>query len=191
MLAKKEVLFHSRREISAVAPDVVTQTRVEFVRCCTTLGVYFEASISWNKQADYSIQKINTATGLMRLYCCSFPTSVKLLLYSDFFSYMLNYGTHIWATTTRQNIGKLTVLQKLAIRLVSKIPYLYRTRELFKKHNVIRSDYIRSYTLCRYYKQAVVNNNSLINFACSEKLFQRILPAILKPGRQIILNKLR
>lgn len=166
----KAVLFHPRRKISAVAPIVINQTPVEFVKCFKTLGVYFEETMSWNKHTDYLIQKLSQATGLMRRYCCSFPISVNLLLYNSIFSSMLNYGVLIWATTTQENIRKITVLQKRAIRLVSKVPYLSPTRELFKKYNVIRMDFIYSYKLCRCYKQAVVNNCSLINLASLEQL---------------------
>lgn len=55
------------------------------------------------------------------------------------FSSSINYGALVWATTMADNINKSLVLQKRAIRIVTKFPYLAHTAQL-------------SFRLCRCYK---------------------------------------
>ena len=44
----------------------------------------------------------------------------------------------VWGRTYETNIKKITLLQKRALRIVDKKPYLYPSNDLFIKHKVLK-----------------------------------------------------
>jgi hypothetical protein len=60
------------------------------------------------------------------------------LLYNALIYPYLNYCAIIWGNNYDTNIKRIMLLQKRAIRIVSKKPYLHPTHELFIEHKMLK-----------------------------------------------------
>ena len=61
-----------------------------------------------------------------------------ILLYNALVLPHLNYCVAIWGKNYPSNIKKLKLLQKRAVRIIDKKPYLYPTNSLFIKYNILK-----------------------------------------------------
>lgn len=118
--------------------------------------------MTWDDHVNHIITKLSRIIGVMRRHCYYFPVSVNMLIYNSLFSSLLNYAFLVWSTTTTVNVCKLTILQKKALRLASKLPHRSHTAELFKKHYIIQVASIYDYKLSRLYKFGLLKNNDTI-----------------------------
>lgn len=113
-----------------------------------------------------SLSKLSRAIGTMRRHCNYLPTSINMMLYNSMFLSLVQYGILVWGTTSAENIHKLVVLQKRAIRLVCRVPYLWHTAALFTKLRTIRIESLYTYRLCRMYRmEKIKNDNALTKLA--------------------------
>lgn len=145
-------IFRPHNKFLDLPAIMIGNKQLEIVGCFKTLGVYFSENLSWDRHVNYLAGKLSQVIGCMRRHCQNFPISVNRALYMCLFSSSINYGALVWATTTADNINKLLVLQKRAIRIVTKVPYLAHTAQLFQQLKIISVKSLYSFRLCRCYK---------------------------------------
>lgn len=107
---------------------------------------YLAVKSDWPKQwNETAVGEEMITCWLARRHRTVLRKCFNFLICNPSFSSLMNYSALVWATTTKENIWKLLLLQKLTLRIAFKVPYFAHTRELFMSNNVIRIDNLYRY----------------------------------------------
>lgn len=88
-----------------------------------TLGVIFNKHLNWDDHIERTAGALARTCGILGKFRQVLPSKIKLLIYHAIFSSHLSYCHLVWGTTSRTIIYKLSVLQKIIIRLIAIVPY--------------------------------------------------------------------
>ena len=78
------------------------------------------------------------------------PKSTLKILYNSLTYPYLNYAFLIWGNTYASHLTPLVILQKRAIRIISKKPYLYPSNELFIDNFILKLEDVINLNLALY-----------------------------------------
>ena len=82
---------------------------------------------------------------------------LKILYYSLIHLYIL-YGNILWGNTYKTHIHKLEILQKKAIRIITKSAYNEHTSSLFKMLNILKFGDLHDLQICSFMYDFVNSN---------------------------------
>lgn len=116
--------------------------------------------MSWNDHVNSICLKARKVAGVISRHRHELPSNIKKLLYNSLLQSHLNYCALVWANTTSQNLHKLILIQKKAVRAIDNVSYLEHTQPLFQKHKLLRAGDIYNYQLLRKYKDASLGKQS-------------------------------
>ena len=89
----------------------------------------------------------------------TFPeNALKTLYYSLIYPYF-NYCNLIWGSAASTHLESLVLLQKKAIRIISKVGYLDHTECLFKDHKMLAVPKIYDYNCVKFIFQLLTNSD--------------------------------
>jgi len=106
------------------------------------LGILLDENLSFDKHIDYLCKKLNRALFCMRRIRNTLNSKSLRTLYFTLFHSHLLYCTKIISCTKQANITRILLLQKKAIRIVSKAKYRDHTAPLFHSLNILPFDKI-------------------------------------------------
>lgn len=172
----KAIMFHPRNKVYVLPQIVIDRTEIDVVQNFKSLGVIFSENLSWDVHINDLIKKLSKTIGLMRRYCYTFPKAVNIMLYNGLFSSVLNYGALVWGTTTRENINELQLLQKRAVRIICKAPYLSHTRDMYKQLNIVNVESMYNYRLSRQYRLEGIQANNALKLLAGLEQYTPIYP---------------
>ena len=115
-----------------------TDTTVRF------LGVWIDEEMSFSGHITKLKGKLNS--GIYALATCNriVPLKVRKLIYRSLFESHLHFGSLLYGATQPKNLEQIEVVQRKALRLVSKSKYNAHTDPLFRQHNILKlSDLIK------------------------------------------------
>ena len=115
-----------------------TDTSVRF------LGVWIDEEMSFSGHIAKLKGKLNS--GLYALATCNriVPLKVRKLIYRSLFESHLHFGSVLYGATQPKNLEQIEVVQRKALRLVSRSKYNAHTDPLFKQHDMLKlSDLIK------------------------------------------------
>ena len=115
------------RNIIIKANNTVLEQKSE----CKFLGIMVDDDINWKSHLNYISSKISKTIALLRFLKYTFPKHILKTLYMSLIQPYLNYCNIIWGSADKTSLESLVVLQKKALRIVSKVPYLEHTEPLF------------------------------------------------------------
>ena len=121
---------------------------------CTLLN----NTLKWNKQLSCISLKISKITGLLHKLKSEYPTSILKSIYNTLILPNINYCILSW----RSQIDKLYLLQKRAIRNISKSDFRAHTEPLFKEHNLLKVQDIYHMAILKFYSKLI--NDNLPNY---------------------------
>jgi hypothetical protein len=143
-----ELVFNSN-DPNVVNPDPALIQRIERIHNNHTdpklqsfklLGVYLDEQLTLNKHVDHVTAKLSRSLYLLnRVKHFVSDNSLRKLYFSLFHSHLL-YCINILSCTSRSNINRITVLQKKAIRIISRAQYNAHTTPLFLVNKVLPFD---------------------------------------------------
>jgi hypothetical protein len=143
----RDVIFNSN-EIDAI-PDPSLIQKIERVhnkhndikmQSFKLLGIYLDEHLSLNRHIDHVAAKLSRSLYLInRVKHFVSCNSLRKLYFSLFHSHLL-YCINILGCTSQTNINRLTLLQKKAIRIISKAGYNDHTTPLFLENKVLPFD---------------------------------------------------
>ncbi len=110
----------------------VKNTTLEQKSECRFLGVIVDENINWKSHINHVSNKITRIIALLRLLKYTFPIHILKTLYMSLIQPYLNYCNLIWGAADKTIIEPLFLLQKKAIRIVNRVPYLEHTKPLFE-----------------------------------------------------------
>ena len=98
------------------------------------LGVMIHENLKWKSHTDMIADKIGKNVGLLHKLKHYLPRKIMLMLYSSLIHSYLNGGILLWGFEP----GRLTVLQKKAVRAISFAKYNSHTTNSFRKLKILK-----------------------------------------------------
>jgi hypothetical protein len=136
------------------------------------LGITVDENLKWTEHIDIISKKISKVLGIMTRIKNALPSNILLSLYNTLILPHLNYGLMLWGWKA----DRLEILQKRAVRTISKSHYRAHTINLFKELKILKiadlcalQDYKFCYKLSHnqlpYYFQTIndMSNNSKLS----------------------------
>ena len=134
----KLIIFRPRqRSLPNISPLIIDNNVVELVESTKFLGVYIDQHLTWKTHINVISKKIAKSIGLT--YKANFylhQNSLLLLYYALIYPY-LTYCNLIWASTYVTNLQRIYLLQKRAVRLISKSDCRAPSKPLFAKMKIL------------------------------------------------------
>lgn len=93
------------------------------------------------------------------------PEKIKLQIYHALFTSYIHYCSLIWATTTKQNLNKIHILQKKAVRHIGNFDYLSSAQTSFQRYNIIKVSQIYNFRIFRSFYFSSSFKNFLVSTA--------------------------
>ena len=127
---------------------MINDTILNEVKETNFLGVILTYNLSWKKQINEIVNKLNKYCSILYL-TRNFLTisSLKLIYHSIIYS-QLNYCNIIWGKAPQTYINKLFVAQKRIIRTIKNRPRTYHTNNDFKDLGILKLNEINKYFSC-------------------------------------------
>lgn len=97
------------------------------------LGVYLDKKLTYKKHIDHAVDKA------MKCFRALYPilnkksklnANNKIIIYKTVIRPILLYGSFVWGKAAKTHIKKMQVVQNKALKIIFKLPRLYRTRDL-------------------------------------------------------------
>ena len=96
------------------------------------LGVIIDNKLSWKSHIKHTCTKISKSLAILKIVRSIFPRNILRLIYMALIYPHINYCNIIWGSANNSTLEPLILLQKKAVRLVSKSSYLAHTAPLFR-----------------------------------------------------------
>ena len=147
----KMMLFHyPQRNITNIDLKLfINNARIEQVNEFNFLGVMFDEKMSWKSHTQKIGSKISVVCGTLSKLKRFLPQEVLKIIYNALILPRLNYGILLWG----QNIGRITKLQKWAIRAITNSKYNAHCDPLFKELKLLKvQDIYKIAQLKLYYR---------------------------------------
>lgn len=128
-------------------PDMVLSIGDEVLKQVNStkfLGLHIDDCLKWDKHIEHCRKKISSGIYAMNVSKHILSSDNLKILYNSLVLPYLNYGTILWGNTYLKYTNKLEILQKKAIRCISKVGYNEHTMPYFCKYRILK--------LCDIYK---------------------------------------
>lgn len=122
-------------------PDLNVQLnrfKIERKKCIKYLGIHFDENLKWHSHISNVEKNISRNLGIMGRVKHLLTSRELLILYNALILPYLNYCAMVWGRNYLSSVKRIIVLQKRAMRIIDKKPYLYPTNELFIKHHILK-----------------------------------------------------
>jgi hypothetical protein len=129
----KQLGFGKRHAEVPALPDVKMESHTTF------LGVTIDSKLQWDEHVDALTKKLNSSLyALKRIKNTSDAATTKIAYHALFESH-IRYSLIVWGGTSAQNLNRILVLQKRAIRTMSEPQLGYRDscRDEFPKQKIL------------------------------------------------------
>jgi len=130
----KAMIFHPKQKKVQHLTIFLCNKKIEFVENFNFLGIRIDKYLSWNEHLNYISKKIAKTIGIMARLKSILPTNILLSIYNSLILSHINYGLIVWGNKSQ----KLYILQKKAIRTISKASFNEHTSPLFKRLHVLK-----------------------------------------------------
>ena len=101
------------------------------------LGVYIDQHLEWKTHVNFIAAKISKSVGLLYKAKYYLPSKSLLTLYYALIYPYLTYCNLIWASTYVTNLQRIYLLQKRAVRAISKADYKASSKPLFANLKIL------------------------------------------------------
>ena len=128
---------------------------VEQVTNFNFLGITLDQNLTWNDHISKISIKVARVIGIMNKLKHIFPHQILRTLYNSLIHPHLFYGLYIWGFSQEW----LTILQKKAVRILARRPYISHTTFIFKDLKILKLKDQYSMQLNKLYDK---NTNNLL-----------------------------
>ena len=126
------------------------------------LGVIIDENLNWKEHVNYIALKISKSIGVFNILKHILPLKILTNLYNCMILSHFMYSNIVWGGCSFYLSQQLFLLQKRAIRAITKSNYLAHTQQLFKKLKILNIFDINKLQLAAfmfsYSKQLLPNN---------------------------------
>ena len=130
----KFMLFHPQNKVVQPPNIKIKSKNIELVDEFDFLGIVLDSQLRWNAHINKISKKLSKANGILSKIKNTVPKSTLKILYFSLVNSHLDYGLLCWGHKANQ----MDILQKKAIRIITKSKYNAHTEPLFKKLNILK-----------------------------------------------------
>jgi hypothetical protein len=113
------------------------------------LGVYLDEQLTLNKHVSHVCSKLSRANYMLRRVANFLTAKCLRTLYFSLFHSHLLYCTNILNCTSQSKLNRISILQRKAIRIITKSAYNEHTAPLFLRQGFYLL--IKQFCLTNYY----------------------------------------
>ena len=130
----KFMVFHSDKKTVRYPKLHINATEIERTDHFNFLGLQLNHNLKWNTHINYVSLKISKVTGLLYKLKSVYPITILKSIYNTLVLPYINYCI----LSCGSQIDRIHLLQKRAIRNISKSNFKAHTEPLFKEHNLLK-----------------------------------------------------
>jgi hypothetical protein len=149
----------------------VNITEVEYTKF---LGVIIDKKLTWQRHVTYISNKIAKSLYVLNRLKHKLPSYALCSLYYSLIYPHLIYCIILWGCAAKSILNELLILQKRAVRILNKCPYLSHSDPLFKKCSILKVYDLYEYS-CSLFVYKFKHN--FLPFVCNTLLFYNIRPS--------------
>ena len=132
------MIFRPRQKTLPITRQIIIENNVlEQVDNTKFLGVYIDQHLTWKTHVNFFAAKISKSVGLLYKAICYLPSKSRLTLYYGLIYPYITYRDLIWASTYVTNMQRMYLLQKRAVRGISKADYKASSKPLFANLKIL------------------------------------------------------
>ena len=145
----KYMVFHTKqRNISHLNLDLeINNHKIDRVSDFNFLGLTIDENLTWREHVQKISTKISRVTGIINRLRKFLPSHILVLLYNSLILPHLQYCNLIWAFRP----GRVSKLQKRALRLITNSKYNAHTEPLFKLMKLLKLEDILKCNALRFF----------------------------------------
>ena len=130
----KAMVFHCQQRVVSY-PELYLEGRpIEFVKHFKFLGIIMDENLKFGNHIDQVGKKVSKVAGIMNRLKHFLPTNILKTIYNALILPHFTYGLSLWGSKA----GKLFILQKKAVRLITKSHYRAHTSVMFKNLRLLK-----------------------------------------------------
>ena len=103
----------------------------------TFLGIEIDNKLNWKAHIKHLCNKISKIIAILRFLRSSFPKRILKTIYMSLIHSYVNYCNIIWGAAEKGNLNPILILQKKAVRIISKSSYLHESLPLFQSLEIL------------------------------------------------------
>ena len=115
--------------------DHVNITEEEYTKF---LGVIIDKKLTWQRHVTHISNKIAKSLYVLNRLKYKLPSYALCSLYYSLIYPHLVYCIILWGCAAKSLLNELLILQKRAVRILNKCPYLSHSNPLFRKCNILK-----------------------------------------------------
>jgi Reverse transcriptase (RNA-dependent DNA polymerase) len=139
------VLFNSHRKTlpTHIPPLLIDNVPIPQLTKVNFLGVIIDQNLTWQDHISQISLKLAKNIGIISRISYKLPSHILLNLYYSLINPYLMYCNMVWASNYPSRLTRLIILQKRALRVITKSKKNSHTAELFASHGILTLDQIR------------------------------------------------
>ena len=143
------MVFHTaRKNITPYIPDLeIGGIKIDKVSNFNFLGLTINENLSWKPHVDVIANKLSKYVGVLNRLKRYLPNQILRTLYFSLIQSSLNFSLLAWGF----NCGRLKILQKKVIRIISICKYNAHTEPLMKKLGILKLEDLFKLNMCKWY----------------------------------------
>ena len=132
------MIFRPRQKTLSITKQIIKENNaLGQVDNIKFLGVYIDQHLTWKTHVNFFAAKISKSVGLLYKAECYLPSKSLLTLYYALIYPYVTYCNLIWASTYVTNMQRIYLLQKRAVRVISKADYKASSKPLFANLKIL------------------------------------------------------
>lgn len=122
------------------------------------LGLWVDDKLTWKLHIDHVKTKLISLLRALRKVTKCIPKKVCLIIYSFLVKSNLEYLIEVWGSAAKSNLNPLQRIQNKIIKVLFNYPYLYPTKKLYEKTNLLNLKQLYTYYTCILIKKITKNS---------------------------------
>jgi len=132
------ISFHTKQSRKNHNPLIlVNENEVVKLNETKFLGLIIDKNLSWDKHIDHIVKKINSGLYVLRRMAYVCEMNVLKLIYHAHIQSHIAYGISVYGGTSNQNLKKILILQKKALRIMLKIGNDESVKDQFRELKIL------------------------------------------------------
>ena len=126
------------------------------------LGLTIDSNLNFNDHIDTLCKKVSQRIGVLKNIKKNLPIKERILFFNSMIKHIMLYGSPVWDSCSRENIHKISKLQKRAARVILEANSRETSKSLFKQLNWLTiSDEMEIKKCCSRWLDIVMLTNTL------------------------------
>lgn len=129
------VIFHSVKQKIPIQYPNIQINGISITRVKTTkfLGVHMDETLSWKDHINKKANQIARVNSMLCKLKHILPDYTLKTIYQSLIKPHIQYGITAWGNVNNPELKRMKILQKKAVRQISKCNYISHTSPIFKK----------------------------------------------------------